>query len=258
MATTQFNDENQRNREVNKIIDLNIRRIIHPSIAITLQMEENQRRNTGLEPLPLNQLENYCIEQERRRANKIEASVNRSRQYHGGAARAVEQYDDYDMSPDSYGSDESDPEEEEVFDALVIGEIRRIQAQNYGKKLDQKKVYKRAFEQARKKMAKSPAHNVSNVTGGPPGRLQDAPRRNIMDLLRDANCVKGECIHCGNRGHIMYNEACGLRGKPVMDQVCRRCQKGLHSADDCPRPYQAKALSDNHVQALIDALKNEV
>jgi hypothetical protein len=258
MATTHFNDEETRNVEVNKIIDLNIRRIIHPSIAVTLQMEENQRRNAGLEPFELNQLENYCIEHERRRMNKIEASVARSKQYHSGAARAVEQYEDFDMLNDISSSGESDIEEEEVFDAMIVSEIRRIQAQNPGKRLDQKKVYKRAFDQARKKMARQPSQSVSNVMDGPPGKLHDAPKRNITELLRDANCVRGECIHCGVRGHIMYNEACGLRGKPVMDQVCRRCQKGLHSADDCPRPYQGRQLDINQVQAMIEILKNEV
>jgi hypothetical protein len=125
-------------------------------------------------------------------------------------------------------------------------------------------MYKKAYEQARKKMGRppgrSPAQAVAALADGPPGRLEDTPRRNIIELLKIANVNRGDCLHCGVTGHMMYNEACALRGKPVMDQACRRCNKGLHSADDCPKPYQARPMNASqaqYYQALYDNL-NEI
>jgi hypothetical protein len=36
----------------------------------------------------------------------------------------------------------------------------------------------------------------------------------------------------------MRNIACALKDKPLMNNACAKCSKGLHSADDCPRVFQ--------------------
>ncbi len=42
---------------------------------------------------------------------------------------------------------------------------------------------------------------------GPPERLDKKKRKNISELLTLANVIRGECIQCGARGHmlIIYN-----------------------------------------------------
>ena len=118
------------------------------------------------------------------------------------------------------------------------------------------KVYRKAFAMARRKAGQAPQRGAIHATyNGPPGRLQDGPRRSIMELLRAANCERGECIQCGNKGHLMHNEACGLRGKPVTDRACMKCNKGLHAVDDCPRVYQTRAPPPEKVQYTADQVR---
>ena len=73
---------------------------------------------------------------------------------------------------------------------------------------------------------------------GPPNRLQDG-RFLIRDLMTKGNCVSGECIKCGRAGHIMSNDNCPLRGKPLQDRACLKCKKGLHATDDCLMAFQS-------------------
>jgi len=86
--------------------------------------------------------------------------------------------------------------------------------------------------------------NVQQITGnnaeipqqgGPPNKL--TRYETIIELLKLANVVKGECFVCGIPGHIKGSIKCALRGLPIMDMPCIRCGKGLHSADNCPKPY---------------------
>jgi hypothetical protein len=60
-------------------------------------------------------------------------------------------------------------------------------------------------------------------------------------MLLDAKVAKGECLQCGQPGHNVRSDQCGLRGKPLVDRACAKCGKGLHNADDCPRAYQRQA-----------------
>jgi len=72
---------------------------------------------------------------------------------------------------------------------------------------------------------------------GPPNRL-DPRRSSIREMLAYANCVTGECIRCGRAGHVMNSDACPLRGKPLQDRACMKCNKGLHGVDDCLAAFQ--------------------
>jgi len=72
---------------------------------------------------------------------------------------------------------------------------------------------------------------------GPPNKLEPG-RLSIRDLLAKGNCVTGECIRCGQAGHVMNSDACALRGKPLQDRACTRCKKGLHAVNDCLVVFQ--------------------
>ncbi len=81
---------------------------------------------------------------------------------------------------------------------------------------------------------------------GPPNRLPNTPRWNFRDLLARGNCLAGECIRCGQPGHVMSSDACALRGLPLMDRACIRCKKGLHAVDSCLLAFQQPA-QPNHI-----------
>ena len=91
---------------------------------------------------------------------------------------------------------------------------------------------------------------------GPPIRLPDPQRKTIQELLDAANCGRGDCVHCGNPGHMMRQDACALRGKPIVDRACPACKKGLHAADDCPRVFQRRSNYAHQVSEDSDDLND--
>ena len=111
--------------------------------------------------------------------------------------------------------------------------------------------------QARQVIAVAPAHPAAApahfnygahpaIAAGPPNRYPGNPRVSIADLLARANCVSGECIKCGQAGHLMSHDACALRGRILTDRPCNRCKKGLHGVDDCLLVFQKPAPGAVH------------
>jgi hypothetical protein len=84
--------------------------------------------------------------------------------------------------------------------------------------------------------------------------MPESHRKTIAELLEAANCGRGECIHCGASGHMMRQDACALRGKPIVDRACPACRKGLHAADDCPRVFQKRNNYAHQVEEDSDDL----
>lgn len=267
-ATKDEPDIAKRKEEISKLVATNLVRILPPDVRKEYDTGMDNRKKAHLPPLKPLDIEAECIKLMR---NRKELQASRAAAFARKPAYAVravaEPGDLSDLDEHEAISDtgELTDEEDGVFDPALIHEIRRARKHYAGRQppVDEKKVYRKAFALARKKVEKPPQRGaVRAAYGGPPGRLQDGPRRSIMEMLREANCQRGECIHCGAAGHLMHNEACGLRGKPVTDRACMKCHKGLHAVDDCPRVYQTvKALlsehgvvSDDQVQAILEAL----
>ena len=83
-------------------------------------------------------------------------------------------------------------------------------------------------------------------------------RPRVMDLLKQANCQKGQCIQCGQEGHYMNTDRCPLKDKQLVDKPCRICKQGLHSADDCVRMYDLQGKQDQTPQQGAAGNANQV
>jgi hypothetical protein len=277
MAARHINNAAQRNALIDSLAEVNLRRVLHPSVLKDLEERILSRSRAGNPPLTTPELERECIELERRREDR-KALARQSYGHDGNDRRrhtrqvvanvkpnklnkaqfvrqATEaEFSESDSSPESSDGEAADSENE--FEAL-INEIRyqKKKYQDRGHPVDDRKLMKRATRNINRRFAgRQPGNAKQVVQDGPPSHLKEEPRKTISELLTLANCVRGECILCGKAGHIMSNDACGLRGKPLTSSPCVKCKKGLHAADDCPRVYQQGGNPGNISQILLDAL----
>jgi hypothetical protein len=101
----------------------------------------------------------------------------------------------------------------------------------------------------------------SRAPQGPPNKLSNN-MRTIAELLTLANVERGCCIQCGQRGHILRQDACALRDKYLTDRACAKCGQGLHSADECLRVYQRQYVAqppqpENPINSAQDQVKED-
>lgn len=254
MAKRGIADDAERNRAVDLIIDSNIRRVLPTSVRVALEERILARTRAGLPPFKLREIEKECIELEKRRRERLDEAaeqVVKAKKVHAVRnVRAAAIYQshvphtqpDAAVTPEQSSQDEDSDLELDVLAAEVKYRQRQYAAQ--GKPFDKKKVIRKVLEKRKYVNYPKVAAAMDGAGGGPgsgpPIRLQDAPRRSIAELLEAANCSRGECLHCGNPGHLMKQDACSLRGKPIVDRACPACRKGLHAADDCPRVFQKR------------------
>jgi hypothetical protein len=141
--------------------------------------------------------------------------------------------------------DSSDPLSSDADDAgaVYINAVKSFEKKYLKKGLTPKyeKIWKKANIKVENWKAKRPAQ--VQAAAGPPNTLDDPPKRTFAQMLLDAKVAKGECLQCGQPGHNVRSDQCGLRGKPLVDRACAKCGKGLHNADDCPRAYQRQAAA---------------
>lgn len=185
------------------------------------------------------------------------------------------------MSPLTESADESSDQEQDDVEVNDPGMVALVNEANYvqnkylahGRQLAPDKVIEKAIHRYNHKYQNGPAKaqgrgpnqrsvgkgqarqpmgavrqaagQVGAPMAGPPNKLNN-PRLSIRDLLAKGNCTVGDCIKCGHTGHVMSSDACALRGKPLMDRACSRCNKGLHSVDVCLLTFQQPAQATAH------------
>jgi len=247
MARRMIQDDEARREAVNQIVEANIRRVLPRSVTAALEERVLVRTRMGMPPFTTREIEKECIELEKKRDER-KLEIERAGRRPVAAARAIARsgfdtgYESASAS-DLAGSseDERDPELE-VRDAMVA-EIRRQFKKFTGIPLHKERVREGVAKRIpwRNDRAKPVVASAQEPQRGPPLRLSESPRKSIPELLALANCERGDCIHCGSPGHMMRQDACPLRGKPIVDRACPACKKGLHQADDCLRIFQKRA-----------------
>jgi hypothetical protein len=243
MACRQEPTEALRRRALDILVEGNIRRVLPSSVRAALEERIMNRSLMGLPALSARDIEKECLELElKRKERKLEL-----RQMVQGKKHQINQaklsIDDDDSSSSDEDEDEDDGDSEHPNDFLV-NEIK-LQRQRYiqrGKSIDDRKVMKRAFKNYNQKFAgknqgKQRQYGARAAQGGPPNKLEGGYKP-ISELLNLANVQKGQCLQCGNEGHMMRNIACALKDKALVDKACAKCGTGLHSADDCPKVFQ--------------------
>jgi hypothetical protein len=262
MACRQEPNEALRRRSVDILIEGNIRRVLPSSVRLALEERIMNRSLMGLPALSAREIEKECLDLETKRKDRKAELKNL---VHGKKQNIHQAKLDVDSDDDSSDSSDEDESEDNPQEYLV-NEIKQ-QYQKYfqrGRPADNKKVIKRAFKnynfkygngkgvqygarQAAAGMIQNPVQKQ-----GPPNKMEGGFKP-INELLSLANCSRGQCIQCGQDGHIMRNLACALKDKALVDKACAKCGKGLHSADDCPKVfqqhYQQPAGAGNEAQA---------
>lgn len=259
-ATKEIRDPDLRAEEIGRIISINIVKNLTPDARLIYDGKVATRKSQGNAPYTHSEIETLCIQLLRKSNDAMASAAPIPPRRPAYGIRAVSEYDPIlEEDPDALTDQEELGEDElSILDPGLVCEIRKAKQYYAGRQppVSDKKIYRKAFAMAKRKTEQNPPRGaVRAAFTGPPGRLQDGPRRSIMEMLRDANCARGECIQCGSPGHLMYNEACGLRGKVITDRACMKCHKGLHAADDCPRVYQTRQADISHqISVLIETL----
>lgn len=267
MACREEHNEALRRRAVDILVEGNIRRVLPSSVRNALEERIMNRSLMGLPALTAREVEKECLDLEaRRRDRKLEAVKALQVKRHN-VNRAAAEVDTDENSSDTSDDEEEDPQE------YLINQIAQQQQKYFqrGKPADGPKVFRRAFNNYNNKFygrnqgkaaqygarhaAAGGAVNPAPRQQGPPGRMDGLGFKPIHELLALANCARGQCIQCGNDGHIMRNIGCALKDKPLSDRACAKCSKGLHAADDCPRVYQQDYRAQPAQQA--PQVKNE-
>ena len=244
MACRQEPTEALRRRALDILVEGNIRRVLPSSVRAALEERIMNRSLMGLPALSARDIEKECLELElKRKERKLELRQMVQGKKHQINKAKLSFDDDDNSSSSSEDEDEDDGDAEHPRDFLV-NEIK-MQRQRYfqrGKPVDDKKVMRRAFKNYNQKFVgknqgKQYQYGARAAQGGPPNKLEGGYKP-ISELLNLANVQKGQCLQCGNDGHMMRNIACALKDKALVDKACAKCGTGLHSADDCPKVFQ--------------------
>lgn len=271
MAKRMIADNDERKAAIDSLIESNMRRVLPTSVRNALEERILARMRSGLPAFSVRELEKECVELEKRREERqveilreqkqLAKRVSMIRSLHrvrssapadpnqfGASIRASDRYWTPDYNPRTNPNDAGydSPEDlspEEFSDLENQGYVHdvRYQKGHYGTRgrpYDRRKITRKVIE--KHKYANYPKVAAAQEQAGPPIRMPEPHRMSISEMLQAANCSRGECIHCGCPGHLMRQDACALRGKPVVDRACPACRKGLHAADDCPRVFQKR------------------
>lgn len=265
IACRYIDDQGERVRAMDELVQNNILRVLPTSVKAAIEERILTNNKAGLPPLTARELEKECIELERLRNARREEIQNKAsshRKHHGQARCAIES-DLSDPEFSSAASTDEDPEEEQM--AFLVNQVQRERRKftTRGLPVDSQKVYKGALKKFNEKyhpkqgpkysrqrvvgeVTQQPAQAVGQyVPQGPPSKLELEPttRDEVLKLLDLARCKKGQCIQCGQDGHLMRKDACPLKGKPLVNAPCAKCGVGLHSADDCVKTFQNRATN---------------
>ena len=241
MASSHLPTAAERSRNKDSIIENNIRRVLPISVRNILEERIVARLRTGLPAFTVPELEQECLELERRRAER-KSEIKGSRP---GSKRVQAAYEECTTPEMSSEEDQADPgsDEEAIF---VINQVAAFKKKwdNQKRPYTQQKLFKAAvgkWNEKRKPQgpAKYQGARAAQGAQGPPDTMVNRPP--IAELLALAKVERGQCIQCGQAGHMMGRDGCALKGKELKSQACAKCGKGLHSADDCVKAYQQQA-----------------
>ena len=281
MACRLEANDGPRRLAIDNLVEGNIRRVLPTSVRNALEERVINRNRMGLPAFTAREIEKECLDLERRRIERKQEIVGQSSKRLN--VRNLYKEDYFNSLPseeDSSSENESSQDEDDTMCHLV-NEIKQQQLRytSRGRPIDNQKVYRKAFRNFNRKFppkypakqgfaGKEPQFGARQAQGaphpghpghqkiGPPNKLEHNPKRTIGELLNLANCSKGQCIQCGYDGHIMHQDACALRDRPLVDRPCVKCGKGLHSADDCLKVFQQQYVSPRTPQ-LTAAVQNE-
>ena len=281
-------NENAKRVAIDVLVEGNIRRVLPTSVRNALEERVINRSRMGLPAFSAREIEKECLDLERRREERKQGIVEQAIQKKHVRQAQLEETDSSN-SDDSSSEDELENEDEGTFQ--LVCEIKQ-QERKYaarGQYVDPQKVYRKAFKNynqkyqnrrypnknaypQRKYAPKGAAQfigsrpemqgNVYQRQNGPPNKIDNSQRKTITELLNLANCQRGQCIQCGVDGHMMHQDVCALKDKPLVDRACAKCGKGLHAADDCVKIYQQRYVTPQQqpiekVQQVQDEILNE-
>lgn len=253
MAASHLPTANERSAYKDSIIENNIRRVLPVSVRNILEERIVARLRTGLRPFTVPELEQECLELERRRAERkseIAGSRKGSRRvqavqaadYHVQAVMGDDSTPDVSSEEEPAGPDE---DEEAIYVVKQAAEYKR-KFEARGKSYPQAKLLRAAIGKWNEKRRphgpgryQGARQAAQGAQGGPPDELHHRP--SIYELLTMAKVDKGCCVQCGQKGHMMGRDECALKGKTLKTVPCAKCGQGLHSADDCVRAFQQQA-----------------
>ena len=273
IACRLIDDEPARKKDMEFLVESNIRRALPTSVRNALQERVTTRSTMGLPAFTAREIEKECLDLEKRRDERKTQLHAYGAAKHRGQIHHVKA----DTSDDSNSSgDEADIDIEDVGTYHLVNEVRQVQ-KDYARRnkiVEPQRMYRKAFRNFNNKF---PAKNQrgqhpygarqvgqgvnvqgqSNPNHGPPNALGGQHNKNTYELLALANIQKGSCIQCGQQGHYLQNDKCALRDRPLMDKACAKCGQGLHSADDCLKVFQKQYVAQQPQDAKPDNLNQD-
>ena len=263
MVARVINNDALRRREMDTLVEANIRRVLTPSVRKDLEERVINRSRMGLPAFTTREIEKECLDLERKREER------RSHQRDDAAAlgrrqgRLMQCSEElvFHLSEDeesSTSADEADIGDEATYNLICYIKQEEKKRARKGYAPDPQRAYKAAFRKFNREhpppkfprnrgpyAARAVASGIENQNPnqGPPNKLDSSVRRTINELLAMANVSRGHCIQCGQDSHYMHSDACALKDKVLVDRPCMKCGQGLHSADDCLRVFQRQYIA---------------
>ena len=263
MVARVINNDGLRRREMDTLVEANIRRVLSPSVRKDLEERVINRSRMGLPAFTTREIEKECLDLERKREER------RSHQRDDAAAlgrrqgRLLQCSEEmvFHLSEDedsSASAEEADIGDEGMYNLIHAVKHEERKRAKKGLAPDPQRTYRAAFRKFNRDhppprfprnqgpyAARAVAVGIENQhpNQGPPNRLDTGIKRTINDLLSMANVSRGSCIQCGQENHYMHSDACALKDKVLVDRPCMKCGRGLHSADDCMRVFQRQYVA---------------
>ena len=258
IACRYIDNQEERIRAIETLVESNIVRALPESVKQRVKDKMESRRMTFLPPLTSREIEKLCLDLERERQDRRQAVA---KQRAGAVHRRNQPI--YAVAEDLSDPELSSPdlsEEDEGESMIFLANQLAREKKKYTSKglpINKDKVMKGALRKFNDKYHAKPTRprNVAEVAyqgapqGAPVAATPTAPptkldpgavRMPIQELLDLAKCQRGQCIQCGQQGHLMRRDACPLKDKPLVNTPCVKCGRGLHSADDCVQPFMMR------------------
>lgn len=245
MASSHLAGEAERNAHRDLIVENNIRRFLPLSVRNILEERIVARLRTGLPAFTAAELEQECLELERRRNERRQDPSSRR------SSKRIMNVQVDDSTPDISSEEEGDGPEEDEEALYIVNQVAhyRQKFEAKGKQYTNKKLLGAAIGRWNEKRRPSgharyqgARQATQGAAQGPPNELQQRPSA-IGELLALAKVERGSCVQCGQQGHIMGRDNCALKGKKLTDRPCVKCGTGLHSADDCVKAFQQQRVN---------------
>ena len=267
IATRHVLDDDERRRQEHDLTISNVTRILPAQTKHDLEERIKIRREQGKPELTITKFMAECdaIEQRRQeRLSQYREDLRRRKHRSKYGVRASFQdsesdlYDHYLTATVGQGDQgetvdqlelsDSDSDDSDTDDSTESGDLDQLDDDEIEVVLNVvKQANKRGHKGNRKfeKVKKAVRHIAKGRTNsyppyvpppGPPRPLNKC-KVNRDELPKLANVNSDECLKCGlktNPPHGAKDLRCPLKGQPMVDRACLKCNKGLHAANNCP------------------------